>query len=112
MGYLYPMTLFHVTDKNGLAGIAQHGFRPAIGPRSQRLGEKREAIYFFRKREFVDDAVCGWMGDVFPPSSKLYCLEVELPDHIPFLSDPNFGEIEAIVEAEIPPSSVKSATEI
>lgn len=112
MGYLYPMTLFHVTDKNGLTGITQQGFKPSIGPRSRRLGEKKEAIYFFRKREFVDDAVCGWMGDVFPPSSQLYCLEIELPEHIPFSSDPNFGEVEAIVEVAIPPTSVKSATEI
>lgn len=106
------MTLFHVTDEQGLLGIGKDGLRPALGPRSRRLGERKEAIYFFRKREFVSDAVCGWMGDVFPSSSKLYCLEVELPEGFPFSTDPNFGEVEAIVEVPIPASRVKAAVEI
>lgn len=106
------MTLFHVTDESGIGQIVQEGLKPQIGPRSVRLGERKAAIYFFKNREFVDDAVSGWLGDAFEPGTKLFCLNVELPDDFPHIADPNFGEVEAIIEVGIPSSRIKSFTEI
>jgi hypothetical protein len=111
-GYLCPMTLFHVTDEDGVRGISQQGFRPQKGPRSARLGERREAIYFFKNKALATDAVMGWLGDAFPSEKKLFCLEVELPDDFPCEEDPNFGAVETIVKGAVEASCVKSVLEL
>ena len=41
------MNAYHVTEKKNLKSILADGLKPSIGPRSQDLGEAKEAIYFF-----------------------------------------------------------------
>ncbi len=102
------MTLFHVTDGEAANKIQAEGLSPSVGPRSAKFGEKSEAIYFFRSREFAYDAVCGWLGEEFPETEELYCLEVVVSDEFPLQYDPNFGEVEASSAEPIPAGCVVS----
>jgi hypothetical protein len=104
--------LYHVTSEQALPSIRQSGLLPKIGPRSKRLKESSPAIYFFRTKEMAFDAVCGWLGDIYPSKTKLVCLTVALPVETPLTSDPNFGEVEAVCKTPVPPEFIVEGEEV
>lgn len=79
-----------------------------MGPRSAKFGEKVSAVYFFRSRELAYDAACGWLGDEFPETEELCCLEVAVSAEFPLLCDPNFGEVEVFSTSPVPADCVVS----
>lgn len=76
------------------------------------MGEPSPAVYMFRERFMVDDAVLGWLGDEFPPDLPLYCLCLEVPQSdIPPPAGP-FGTSEAVFAKTLPPSWIVSCQRI
>lgn len=75
------------------------------------LGE-RPAVFFFKDRSFAEDAVCGWLGDLFPPETNLFCLEVEVPEGFPLSEDPNFGDIESFSTVPVPAKYLLARTAV
>ncbi|MGY6271852.1 hypothetical protein ACXIUT_19345 [Achromobacter denitrificans] len=68
---------YHVTAAPSLASILQEGIRPAIGPRSELLGEKRAASYFFASAEACEDGLSNWLGEHLE-DDELHILRVDL----------------------------------
>ncbi len=101
-----------MTDANHLPSIQQFGLVPQIGPRAKLLKETSPAVYFFRNKEMAHDAVCGWLGDAYAPSTKLVCLTVVLPGTVPLTADPNFGEVEAICGSTVSPEFIVENEEV
>jgi hypothetical protein len=102
------MNFFHVTTLRALSSILSEGLIPLLGPRSSKLMEPTPAVYMFRGRPAMEDAVCGWLGDEFPPDEPLVVLEVEVPPESVPPPSPLFGEIEAVFVHRIPPQWITS----
>jgi len=104
------MKFFHVTTQDTLSSILREGLVPLKGPRSSKLMEPTPAVYMFRSRPAMEDAVCGWLGDEFPPQESLVVLEVEVPPASVPPPCPQFGEVEAVFADRIPPQWITSST--
>lgn len=68
---------YHVTTSSSLASILQEGIRPAIGPRSELLGEKQAACYFFASADACEDGLSNWLGE-YLKDEELHILRVDL----------------------------------
>lgn len=104
--------LFHVTPASNVDSIMANGLVPAIGPRAASLSEPCPAVYMFRERDLVMDAVCGWLGDEFPPEVPLCCLEVEVPAGEVPPSTGTFDRVEAVFFTPLPASWVVSCSRV
>ena len=69
---------YHVALSRNIHRIMRRGLVPPRGPRSRMLGESLDAIYLFREREAVDDALGSWLGDALP-DVPLTLLRVQFP---------------------------------
>jgi hypothetical protein len=68
---------YHVTTSTSLTSILREGLRPAIGPRSALLGEKRASSYFFASTEACEDGLASWVGE-YLEDDELHILRVDL----------------------------------
>jgi hypothetical protein len=87
---------YHVTPKSNLKSILKNGFVPAIGERSEILGEVERAVYFFCSLEECDNALWNWLGEEFEDLDEdLIIIEVDIDkEWIQYDSDGNvFYEI-------------------
>lgn len=71
------MNFYHVTEKNNLDSIMNHGLQPRVGPRSEELGEKEAAVYLFPDLESVENALMNWLGAEFDDDSELVILKID-----------------------------------
>lgn len=68
---------YHVTSSACLASILEEGLRPAIGPRSEMLGERRAACYLFASIEACEEGLANWLGE-YLGDEELRILQVDL----------------------------------
>ena len=85
-------TFYHVTLKSLEAKIMEEGLLPKIGERSSLIKEKTPAVYLFKTREGLENALMNWLGEELPEDEELLYLEVTLPEEF-INSDPNSFEI-------------------
>jgi hypothetical protein len=73
---------YHCSPANNTYDILCDGIKPAIGPRSKRIGEDVPAVHLFETLDLVDDAISGWLGDVLQEDgvSKVAIFEVVLDE--------------------------------
>lgn len=95
---------YHVTAKTSLPSILKLGLEPRIGERSLRLGETEKAVYCFRDKASVEDALMGWMADVFDEDEELVILELDF-DAGKVAESAGF---ELAILETIPPSAIKA----
>lgn len=86
-------TYYHVTTERASRKILVNGLIPRKGSRSNKLGEREEAIYLFKSIDDAEEAVMNWLGDEFNETAILVLLEVRVP------SDFSITEIEGHFEA-------------
>lgn len=84
---------YHVTPASNLASIAARGLLPHIGPRSQILGEKHQAIYLFATRKDAEDAVSSWFDQVLSPDEPLALIAVNLDPAFPLTQSVDWERI-------------------
>ena len=94
---------YHVTMSRSVHRIVRNGLVPTRGPRSRLLGESRDAVYLFRDRDAVDDALGSWLGDALP-DVPLTLLRVTVPANATLL--PTNADYEIVVADRIPPDSI------
>ena len=94
---------YHVALSRSIHRIMRRGLVPTRGPRSRMLGESLDAIYLFREREAVDDALCNWLGEALP-DVPLTLLQVKVPSAT--LIETTAAEYEISVANHIPPENI------
>ena len=94
---------YHVALSRSIHRIMRRGLVPTRGPRSRMLGESLDAIYLFREREAVDDALCNWLGEALP-DIPLTLLQVKVPDGATLVE--TTAEYEIVVANRIPPQNI------
>ena len=66
--------LYHVSPKKNLASIKQKGILPyALAPAD--LSDKK-AVYLFKDRDEMEDAITNWLGDKFDEDEPLLCFTI------------------------------------
>lgn len=81
--------LYHVTPATNAPSILKNGLLPKNGKNSQACCERGNAIYFFPSREYMNDALGGWLGDLYD-EEKLVCIMVKVPTSIVHKSDVDY----------------------
>jgi hypothetical protein len=94
---------YHVALTRSIQRILRKGLVPTRGPRSRLLGESRDAVYLFRDRDAVDDALGSWLGDALH-DVPLTLLRVTVPVSATLL--PTNADYEIVVADRIPPDSI------
>ena len=69
---------YHVTPKYNWKNISNEGLIPKIGKLSSNLGETIPAIYLFKNKEDMNNALMNWLGEEYDKETLL-CLEINLP---------------------------------
>lgn len=82
-------SLYHVTKKENLDSIMEHGLFPSTGKNSRELGDF--GIFFFKDLDALEDAVSTWFGDLFEDDDELVILQVEVPENIKVFHDELVG---------------------
>ena len=94
---------YHVALTRSIHRIVRRGLVPTRGPRSRLLGESRDAVYLFRDRDAVDDALGSWLGDALL-NLPLTLLRVTVPKNATLV--PTTADYEIVVADRIPPDSI------
>lgn len=68
-------TLYHITSRDNLLSIRQNGLTCALGVRSQADGFTVPMIHCFRDKVDVEEAIAGWVLDVFDHDGGFVILE-------------------------------------
>lgn len=68
-------TLYHITSRDNLLSIRRDGLKCALGPRSEEDGFTRPAIHCFKDKFDVEEAIAGWVLDVFGHDGGFVILE-------------------------------------
>ena len=102
---------YHVTRAENIGSIMKDGLVPAIGERSEKLGEQTPAVYLFTSLENMDNALWNWLGEEFEEENEAagfeierVALEVMLDDSL-YIDPDEFYEIE--VTDTIPPENIR-----
>lgn len=100
---------FHVTPVANLSAILAEGLQPRIGPRSALLGEGCPAVYLFRARQDVEDALMGWLGDAMD-EQELAIIQVGAVDswRLPGAKLGEGADYELVVLHAIPVSAIEA----
>lgn len=70
---------YHVTPAQNKESILQQGLIPQIGSNAKQI-ESEPAVYLFTSREYMEDALCNWMDNLFDDDDEIVIFEVNLPD--------------------------------
>ncbi len=103
-------TYFHVTRSADLDAILKNGLRPATGDRSAQCHENTDRVYLFGSRADMETAVMNWLGDQFPESERLTCIELKIPPEIQ--ARLRKSAIEITCDITIPPECIVRTEEI
>lgn len=68
-------TLYHITSRDNLLSIRQNGLTCELGARSQADGFAVPMIHCFKDRADVEEAIAGWVLDVFGHDGGFVILE-------------------------------------
>jgi hypothetical protein len=68
-------TLYHITSRNNLLSIRKEGLKCGLGPRSQDDGFAVPLIHCFEDKSAVEEAMAGWVLDVFGHDGGFLVLE-------------------------------------
>lgn len=68
-------TLYHITSRDNLLSIRRDGLKCALGPRSEEDGFTRPMIHCFKDKFDVEEAMAGWVLDVFGHDGGFVILE-------------------------------------
>ena len=96
---------YHVTRKADLPSILDRGLVPAIGPRSRKQGETVPAVYLFKTRTAMLDAVMNWLGEQFGPDEERTALRITFEK--PIDESPETAGYELLVTRVIPPGCIE-----
>ena len=99
------MRYFHVSPGRNLPEILQNGLEPRIGPRSDAYGERQPCIYAFRDAEALEDALGGWLDQVFDANEPLLCLAIDA-DGLELIDDPEIPQYEVQIPVLVDPSRI------
>jgi hypothetical protein len=100
------MLAYHVTLRENLTPILQHGLTPRTGSNASKLGERTDAVYCFTSMEACEDALTNWLGETFEEDAELLILTVKLDGlKVRALE----VEWELAVEETIPPQRILAA---
>lgn len=72
------MKIWHVTPTKNIFDILEQGLVPAIGPRSEEIGEDEPQIYVFTDPVTMEDAICNWLGEAFEEDEELSIIELDI----------------------------------
>lgn len=97
---------YHVTETKNIPSILKQGLIPQIGPRSEMIGESIPAIYLFKDKLDVEDAVLNWLGDLVDEDESLSILKVKLPPNAVIHSDMGSDAFEVVCKTPIPPENI------
>lgn len=103
-------TYYHVTTERASRKVLVNGLVPRKGSRSNKLGEKEEAIYLFKSVDDAEDAVMNWLGDEFNEDAILVLLEVKVPPD--FVITEIEGHFEAVSADPIPAKYIRLVKEL
>ncbi len=67
-------TFYHVTPQSNVSSILANGLMPAIGPRSQKLGEEVPASYHFSNPQDLMTGLENWLLDAFDDEEAIALL--------------------------------------
>lgn len=95
-------TYYHVTLPENVPSILEHGLQPRIGENSSDCGERIPTVFCFPSREYCDEALGQWMGELFDEDEELVILEIK-PEKLPGRSDVPF---EVAFERAIPAEEI------
>jgi hypothetical protein len=68
-------TLYHITSRDNLLSLRQEGLKCHLGPRSQADGFAVPLIHCFEDKLAVEEAIAGWVLDVFGHDGGFLILE-------------------------------------
>jgi hypothetical protein len=105
-----PKTVYHVTLKKNLNPILARGLIPKIGDRSKKIGEDTPAIYCFKDKDSVHDALMNWLGDELEENEELALLAIStfgLP-----VKTIDGADYEIAITSRIPPSNIKVVSDL
>lgn len=77
MSITQKTVFYHVTPVENLDSILTYGLHPAIGDRSQEIGETDAAVYLFPSYAHLVDGLGNWLGECFDDEDELVVLEVD-----------------------------------
>lgn len=105
------LEVFHVTTRKAAESILRSGFEPRIGPRSQWLGEKVRATYFFTSKEDLDFAANNWLSEAFEDvDDQLIVIIVAVRPGMLYV-DPTVG-FEAVAWTPVPAAAILRAYDL
>lgn len=70
-------TFYHVTTDAAWHSIQKTGLVPAIGPRSEEMGESYPMICLFTSEEALNDGLGNWLGEYFE-DEMIHILAVDM----------------------------------
>jgi hypothetical protein len=73
--------VYHVTTQRNFVRIRTEGLFPRIGSNARAAGERRPAIYCFRNREDLDNALDNWLGERLQEPLVILTLNIESLNH-------------------------------
>jgi len=91
---------YHVTLSRNVPSIMKNGILPSI---NKEMGDKK-AVYMFKNRDELEDALMNWLGDKFPEDATLSILKID-GTGLNVEHDPNVG-FEVLTKDIIPPSKI------
>lgn len=97
------MRLYHITPTANVFNILEEGLRPAIGLRSEELGEDVARIYVFKDALAMEDALSNWLGEAFDYDEALSIIELEVDDARVVIPDDMY---EAYILETVAPSAI------
>jgi hypothetical protein len=106
------MEFFHITRHENLPSIMRKGLVPAIGERSNKIGEDRDAIYLFEDKDTAEDALMNWLGDEYDEDESLTMLKVAIPVNSMNIYNIVFDGFSYVAFKAIPPEYISVEEEI
>ena len=69
--------VYHVTTLLNFQRIRTEGLFPRVGSNARAAGERRPAIYCFRNREDMDNALSNWLGERLQDDVAILTINIE-----------------------------------
>ena len=91
---------YHVTLSSNVPSILKNGILPSI---NKEMGDKK-AVYMFKSRVELEDALMNWLGEKFPEDKSLSILKIN-GDGLKVEYDPNVG-FEILTPEVVHPSRI------